>query len=201
MMKNQDTCCFYLVSCPCRARDRAAITFIHNDDDLHFLASERMDLTNAKQNKYIFIFKKREEKRLRDDRLWILCRWDRKRQQASKTQWDHFGRRHWIRNTLSTRYRSLEKGCLCAEECIFIVVVIADNVERAKEWALFFIKPEEKNCCLLSGQRSYWNWAEPQKDHIEIQCEWHIIRCSFSCSFDFQKWYCHWITIVFSTIA
>lgn len=51
---------------------------------------------------------------------------------------------HWIRNTLSTRYRSLEKGCLCAEECIFIVVVIADNVERAKEWALFFIKPEEK---------------------------------------------------------
>lgn len=144
MMKNQDTCCFYLVSCPCRARDRAAITFIHNDDDLHFLASERMDLTNAKQNKYIFIFKKREKKRPRDDRLWILCRWDRKRQQASKTQWDHFGRRHWIRNTLSTRYRSLEKGCLCAEECIFIVVVIADNVERAKEWALFFIKPEEK---------------------------------------------------------
>lgn len=62
MMKNQDTCCFYLVSCPCRARDRAAITFIHNDDDLHFLASERMDLTNAKQNKYIFIFKKRGKK-------------------------------------------------------------------------------------------------------------------------------------------
>lgn len=155
---------------------------------------------------YIYI----EKKMPRDDRLWILCRWDGKRQQASKTQWDHFGRRHWehrahwIRNILSTRYRSFVRRRLfvCKRMHFHCCCYCWQTLRERKSGLCFSLNQKERT--LLSSFRPTQLLKlsrTPKGSHRNSMWMAHHSVFRSLVHFDFQKWYCHWITIVFCTIA